>query len=400
VPTIKDLSYPARSAAKKLEFKQRLKDINAGFKLSGVMCRLSIKGNSLLINFKDEIGKYREISPRGVDPSPQGIVEAQRVASKISNKIRDLEYSAEWLELEIYRSVEKPPKLTAGIVRDNFGKKWLKYRSGDKQSTDRQKARTLQDYQRKITQIYTQGELTDEMPFDARLITKLLSLHPEGTDLRFRMRQTLSIVCTIFGITYNFKGIGKRSKPAKRELPSDSEILAMYEGFNHSSLKSGSKSKPFYQWAFGLIATYGLRPQEVFAIDLVKSFKPETSYWIFLDGTLCDGIKTGDRIVPPLLPEWIERFDLVSPKYIDSACKNVAIRAANIGAYFLRHQIGCVPYDLRHAYAVRSRKYLSLLDAADAMGHDVSTHTKIYQRWISDDDRIASVNQGLRDRGY
>jgi hypothetical protein len=43
---------------------------------------------------------------------------------------------------------------------------------------------------------------------------------------------------------------------------------------------------------------------------------------------------------------------------------------------------------------------MSLLDAANAMGHDVATHTKIYQRWISDTDRIASVRQGLKERGY
>ena len=46
------------------------------------------------------------------------------------------------------------------------------------------------------------------------------------------------------------------------------------------------------------------------------------------------------------------------------------------------------PYDLRHTWAIRlatEKRWadVSDSDAAQAMGHDVATHRKHYQRWIS-----------------
>lgn len=397
MPQSKNLTYPARIAVQSENLKNRIKQINADLKHSGILCKLAIRGNSLTIRYTDLTGKSKEISPLGVDKSPSGILTAQNIASKISQAIRLGNYSQKWLDTEIYRKIDKKKTLTCGAVRDEFPNLWLKYRSGDSESTDRQKMVTLDGYIGALDRLYKLAGISDQRIFDGTLITELLDLYPERSDKRFRAKEVLSVVSTLYGITYNFRGIGKRPAPKQRSLPSDSEIILMFDLFITQQGKTTLDNRKFYQWAFGLIATYGLRPQEVFAIDLDKSFKAITSNWLFLNGKLCQGIKTGNRIVPPLLPEWIDLFDLKTPKYMEGNAR-VDTKANNINKFFNRFGIGCKPYDLRHAYAIRSRKYMSLLDAANAMGHDISTHVKTYQRWISDIDRIESVNQGLRDR--
>ena len=400
-PIGKDLSYPAKKAIAVENQVDRIKLINQDFKLSGILCRLRINKGSLFIRYQDLDGNRREISPPHCDISPNGILTAQNNASLISQALRLRNYSQEWLDLEIFHKHEKvkPIGLTIGTVRDEFSDRWLKYRSGDKESTNRQKLNTLTTYFRALNRLIKSAKLSDDRLFDATTIKLLIDLHAEGTDKRFRTKETLSIVCTIFGVIYSFRGIGKRPKPSARTLPMDSEIIKIYNSMSYFP-RANPVSAKYYQWVFGILATYGLRPQEIFAIDQSKSFNSELDNWIFLDGKLCDGIKTGDRIIPPLLPEWVELFDLKSYPNSPSTSDDLAKRGHRISEYFQSHKLGIRPYDLRHAYAVRTRRYMSLLDAANAMGHDVATHTKIYQRWISDTDRIASVRQGMKERGY
>jgi integrase len=401
-PIGKDLSYPAKKAIALENQVDRIKLINQDFKLSGILCRLRINKGSLFIRYQDLDGNRREISPPHCDVSPNGILTAQNIAALISQSLRLRNYSQEWLDLEIFHKTEKvkPIILTIGIVRSEFPDRWLKYRSGDKESTDRQKLRTLKDYLGRLNRLITDAKLPDNRGFDSTTIKLLLDVHSEGSDKRFRSKETLSIVCAIFGINYSFKGIGKRPKPMERDLPSETKIIQIYNSMNYfkPTHRIGTK---YYQWVFGILATYGLRPQEIAAIDKIKSFNPDLDNWLYLDGNLCEGIKTGNRMVPPLLPEWVELFNLKSyPDLPFPKQGNLQRRADMIAQFFLRHKLGIRPYDLRHAYAIRTRRYMSLLDAANAMGHDVATHTKIYQRWISDTDRIASVRQGMKERGY
>jgi integrase len=400
-PQGKDLSYPARKAIAVENQADRIKLINQDFKLSGILCRLRINKGSLFIRYQDSDGNRREISPPGCDLSPPGILIAQNIASLISQALRLRNYSQQWLDLEIFHKTEKvkPIVLTIATVRDEFRDRWLKYRSGDKESTNRQKLNTLTTYSRSFNRLIKFSKLSDDTAFDLKTIKLLIDLHSEGSDKRFRAKETLSIYCAIFGVSYNFKGIGKRPKASARLLPSEDSIVNIYNSFN-SFERANPISVKYYQWVFGILATYGIRPQEVFAIDRAKSFDPKLDNWLFLDGSLCEGIKTGNRIVAPLLPDWVELFNLKSVPESPTKASALMKQGHMIADYFRIRKLGIRPYDLRHAYAIRTRRYMSLLDAANAMGHDVATHTKIYQRWISDTDRIASVRQGLKERGY
>jgi integrase len=246
-------------------------------------------------------------------------------------------------------------------------------------------------------QLKLAGSVPPDAIFDRKLITELLSRQPEGSDKRFRLREVLSVASVLFGVEYNYKGIGRRPKPAKRDIPSDAQIIAAYEKFDliHKNKMNDASKVPIYQWYFGMLATYGLRPQELFGIDLSQSFKAENDYWIYLDESIADGLKTGNRWIAPLQPDWVQLFDLSTPKY-QIGSGDIQGKVNRIGRYFAVHDIGVKPYDLRHAYAIRCRMLgIELLDAADLMGHDPETHHKQYHRWIGKNEQLESVRSAL-----
>ena len=54
------------------------------------------------------------------------------------------------------------------------------------------------------------------------------------------------------------------------------------------------------------------------------------------------------------------------------------------------------PYDLRHTYAVRLAtdkrwSHITIEQAAQAMGHDIATHKKHYQYWISSEEKKKQI---------
>jgi integrase len=391
----KDLSFQAKAEQRRQLLLENIRSVNETMKYEKVGVTLITKGESLILRYRDLDRRRKEISPMGVNLSPAGL------AIKISNAISAGYYNQEWLDRDIYRNpivlVTKPqtPILTWLDVSTTYVDKWLEHRKGDRTSTDRQKARTLTGYR---AQLKLAGQVEPHTPFDVKLITELLSRQPEGSDKRFRLREVLSVISQLFGIAYDYKGIGKRTKPLHRDIPSDDEIVSAYCRFNsiQKVKRNDAECIPVYQWYFGMLATYGLRPQELWGIDLEQSFRADSDYWIYLDESLTDGLKTGDRWVAPLNPDWVRLFDLVTPKYKAGLTGDLQTRVNGIGKYFRLHDIGVKPYDLRHAYAIRCRTLgIELLDAADLMGHDPQTHHKQYHRWIGKDEKLKSVRSAL-----
>lgn len=102
------------------------------------------------------------------------------------------------------------------------------------------------------------------------------------------------------GLTINLSDIkGRyRPKPLKpSDLPSDSEIEQIWE-----SLRS-----PGWRWVYGMLATYGLRPHEVFRIADYGGIGSETGQISIIDDS-----KTGARDVWPLPDKWRHQFELAN----------------------------------------------------------------------------------------
>ena len=180
-----------------------------------------------------------------------------------------------------------------------------------------------------------------------------------------------------------------------RQLPSDRQILEALERI------------PNFGWrlAYGLMATYGLRNHEVFFADL-SALAPGGDRVIRVLPTS----KTGEHQVWPFQPEWVEQFGLeplgenralLPPVCTDLRSTTLQQVGRRVAEQFRRYDLPLTPYDLRHAWAVRTI-HIGLPDtvAARMMGHSVAIHTRTYHHWITRRDQQQAVDAALaRHRG-
>jgi len=175
-----------------------------------------------------------------------------------------------------------------------------------------------------------------------------------------------------------------------RRLPSDSQILQVLEQIPN----------PGWRLAYGLMATYGLRNHEVFFCDL-SALAPGGDRVIRVLPTS----KTGEHQVWPFQPEWVEGFELerlgADPGLLPAVrtdLRRTTLQQAGrrVAEQFRRYGLPITPYDLRHAWAVRTI-HIGLPDtvAARMMGHSVAIHTRTYHHWITRRDQQQAVDAAL-----
>jgi integrase len=161
-----------------------------------------------------------------------------------------------------------------------------------------------------------------------------------------------------------FSGSYSPSKVTPRDLPDDRTIVQWY-------YKIGDRT---WQWVYGMLATYGLRPHEIF--HLSTEAMPIA--------TVLAGGKTGHRKVWACFPEWVEQFDLFNGSPPSATAKNNTHLGAKVNKAFKRIGIPFQPYDLRHAWAIRTLEFgLDISLAAQQMGHSVQVHSTTYHQWIT-----------------
>ena len=172
-----------------------------------------------------------------------------------------------------------------------------------------------------------------------------------------------------------------------RQLPSDADILEAFLLIPNRS----------WRLAFGLMATFGLRNHEVFFSDL-SSLRAGGDRVIRVLPTT----KTGEHQVWPFHPDWVERFDLhhlgdgheaLPPVCTDLRRTTLQQVGRRVAEQFRRYGLPLTPYDLRHAWAVRTI-HIGLPDtvAARMMGHSVAIHTRTYHHWITRRDQQQAVD--------
>lgn len=139
------------------------------------------------------------------------------------------------------------------------------------------------------------------LPPDEELSNGLLLKTITATEPDSRSRQRF---CMVTGQLAKFAGLDFNSSPfagsysprrvSPRELPTDKEI---------AQWRARIPVDHGWQYAFGLMATYGLRNHELFNLDLDSLTKPHGIL------TVLDG-KTGARRVWPCFPEWYDKWHL------------------------------------------------------------------------------------------
>lgn len=224
-----------------------------------------------------------------------------------------------------------------------------------------------------------------KLPPGAVVTAELLRQLVEGTTPNSRSRVR---VCVAAGALAKFAGVEFDPKPYRgnysptkvtpRDLPTD---VAIVEARNNVQ-------NPGWRWVFGMMATYGLRNHEVFHVDL--SCFPRVK--------VRETTKTGAREVWPCYPEWAEEWGLNYPVFPPVDLERSNQKIGHSVSKYLSPRMAFVPYDLRHAWAIRTLLFGWPVElSARQMGHSVDVHTRTYQRWISS-QQIESVYRLLVER--
>jgi len=246
-------------------------------------------------------------------------------------------------------------------------------------------------YLKRVLNIYSEYDSEDL----EKIFQKTLESYKEGSRSRKQCATSLSVLAKFLGIKLpedwklNSKGYGL-NKAGFRDLPTDELIEKIWAKIPNKSWK----------FVFGLMATYGLRNHEVFFCDLSSL----TSFGDKIIRVL-PTTKTGEHQVWPFHPEWVEKFELSklgeNPELLPNIINDLKITTLQkigkkITDQFKRYSLQIKPYDLRHAWAVRTIFYdLPDTVAARMMGHSVSLHTQTYHHWITKRDQQQAVNNAL-----
>ncbi|MDJ0689208.1 MAG: hypothetical protein QNJ41_11920, partial [Xenococcaceae cyanobacterium MO_188.B32] len=169
----------------------------------------------------------------------------------------------------------------------------------------------------------------------------------------------------------DYKGNYSPESVELRDIPSDAEIQQWRERIPNSH---------GWQYAFGLMAAYGLRNYEIFHIDF-DSIKTAPGHLRIVESKRN---KKSERIIWCLYPEWWEQWELgnISQPFPQVTGKTNSDLGDRVLKAFLRYGFSR-PYNLRHAWAIRAINFIPLEMAARMMDHSVRVHSQIYQRWLN-----------------
>ncbi|WP_416666642.1 site-specific integrase [Egbenema bharatensis] len=230
-------------------------------------------------------------------------------------------------------------------------------------------------------------------------LSELIYATIQSTRANSRSRQ---VCCTALGALAEFlnlelpialktlSGTYSPSRTQVRHLPSEEQILEVYQQIPN----------PAWRFVYGIMATYGLRNHEVFFCDYGALSRGEPEAIV----EVLETTKTGNHEVWPFPPEWVDRFQLreINLPTINTDLDRTTLQRIGqlVSCQFRRYQIPFSPYDLRHAWAVRTIHY-GLPDTVSArmMGHSVAIHTRTYHRWLTRRDQQQAVRTALRQNG-
>ncbi|WNZ46135.1 hypothetical protein Q2T42_30565 [Leptolyngbya boryana CZ1] len=365
----------------KISTDEQVERINDRLKEAGTPVRVRLNGKVLGIRatlpMKSGQGKKQQDLRLGIPATSDGFKEVERRANQLGKEISTNTFS--WANWERDR-MPKPDEIPVSM--------WVEKFKGDYMQFHRLKEATWHDNWgatfRKLPQ--------DEPLSEAVVLAVALSTAPDSC-IRERTCQRLQALCDFAKLKIDlkpYKGTYGQGSEEPRDIPSDELIVEWRDRIQNDQ----------WQWVYGMLATFGLRPHEVFACEFVDSLTIK----IREEMQVREGsarTKTGFHIARAFYPEWAEDWNLIKVNRPNVSGKTPRVYGQRVSRQFSRYQIPFVPYDLRHAYAIRGsvvEKYPSVL-MAEMMGHSESVHTATYNRWISNSTSQAAYDTWRKGRG-
>ncbi len=347
--------------------KWTLESVNKRLKAGKIGVAVRQRGDRLSLRAtlppKPNSGKqvwYQQDISLGIYANPAGIQRAEAEAKLLGGRIASGEFS--W---SLYIDVDDVPQSTLNT------KEWIK--RFEENYFDRRGRSPTTEQTWKMNYIPAWKLLGEELsPENLIAAVKKISV---DTEIRKKTCDKLSALAKFAGITvdlspyagtYNY-----RLDASMRHIPSTQEI---------ESTRLLFENNPDWQWIYGILATYGLRPHEAFFCKVSK----KSPYLLkVLSG------KTGQREVYPYHLKWVELWQLTEER--KPQCSGFTLRdyGCRVTQFFRRRQLKFTPYCLRHAYCIRlATEYrIPVPVAASWTGHDPAIFLRVYNRWISGDEK-------------
>lgn len=300
---------------------------------------------------------YRQKIALGVKATPAGLQFAERRARELANDLDAGRFSwADWLDQD--DSDSKSGMFCAQWIERYEQDYWNRRERNDQSQTTWDK-----DYRTTFNKLPLKALLSSEL-----LLQTIESTPPDSRN-RKRTVQVFARLAKFAGLQVEFGHLvgsysARRVNP--RSLPSDQLIVQVRDSLQHEG----------WRWVLGMMACYGLRPHEVFLVELSE----------FPVVVVPDTNKTkSERFVYPLYPEWAEawKLDIKKLPNIQQQGASNAKLGTKVSGEFYDRKLPFKPYDLRHCYARRCFEFrLSPDMAAGLMGHSVQVHIQTYRAWI------------------
>lgn len=341
----------------------RLRELNIGVSIRQKGRRLYLRSTLPPKPGSDRPPHQQEIS-LGVYANPEGMEHAKQEALKLGAAIATKSFS--W---DLYLC-DRPT--VSPLVKE-----WIQKYEHDyfnrRQRTAKSETTWDKDYR------LTFAKLPQDEPLSVEVCLRVIGNTQPNSRARQRYVMALGSLCRFAGLDVNFHGLSRYSpKDLKaRDLPDDDLIVR-----SRNLIKD-----PGWQWVYGMLATYGLRPHEVFLIDVEAFLRVNPNVWV-------TGGKTGARMIFPFPSSWWEEWELNYVQMPKLTAKNNSGYGARISRKFNQYKIPFKPYDLRHRWAIRTLELgLDRTLAAQQMGHSREVHDKIYHRWIAQEIHQKAFDQ-------
>ena len=385
------------------ELEEVRRKANASLASIGISLRIECRGRRL--NLRGPLPGRENPEKRsvqrlslGLEISGDGLLEAEQIARVIDSQLkRDQFRWDQWIATPVTTTA---PSRSSGATRALLDQQLRTFETDFFADPRRRRSpsgsRTTwtgayNPYLRRLRTLA--GE--EAGPIGAELLLKTLHSYPDGSRSRQQCSTALGSLARHLELelpeNWRAEAAGYGLHRARfRQLPSDQQIL-------ESILRIPN---PRWRLAYGLMATYGLRNHEVFFSDLSALSKGGDRVIRVLPTT-----KTGEHQVWPFNPDWVERFDLLKlgqePQALpvittDLGTTTLQQVGRRVTEQFRRYDLSLTPYDLRHAWAVRTI-HIGLPDTVSArmMGHSVAIHTRTYHHWITRRDQQQAVDAAL-----
>jgi integrase len=304
----------------------------------------------------DRIRSFQQRLALGVHANPAGLSFAEKEARKVGALLDCKQF--DWT-----------PYLKPAMPDPETVNEWVQRFEADYFSRRARSHKTETTWQGDYQKVFRR--LPQDQALSVALLKQAILETPPDSKTRKRACMVLGAIARFANLEFDpkpFAGSYSPRRVSPRDLPTDEVIAEQY----------ATLTNPGWQWVYGMIATYGLRPHEVFRLDLDELKKGQKIVSV-LDGKTCS------RRVWPCYPEWYEGWSLSVV-----TLPNIMLNRANdaVGescAHYFKGKLPFKLYDLRHCWAVRTLEFgLDVTLAAQQMGHSVQVHTEQYHAWITD----------------